>query len=93
MDPLSDPPAATLMDDPFVLEAATPFGSADDDQALSATAGPMVNNTISIMFEFELSAGDTASVSGLSRSLPCPLRARSRSWGLAGLAGRSRRRR
>lgn len=93
VDPMTDPPAATLMDDPFSIEAATPFGSADDDQSLSATVGPMVNNTISIMFEFDLTAGDSASVSGLFQIAAVPAPGAFALLGVAGLAGRRRRRR
>ena len=93
VDPMTDPPAATLLNDPFSIETTTPFGSADDSASLTPMVGPMVNNTISIMFEFDLTAGDTASVSGLFQIAAVPAPGAFALLGLAGLAGRSRRRR
>lgn len=92
-DPFSDPPAATLMDDPFSIVASGPFASADDNQSFLPTGGPTVNNTISIMFEFTLSAGDSASVSGLFQIAAVPAPGALALLGVAGLAGTRRRRR
>ncbi len=92
VDPFSDIPAGTLMDDPFSLNVAGPFQSAADDANFGATPGDAVANTISIMFEFDLSAGDSASISGLFRIVAVPAPGAFALLGLAGLSGRRRRR-
>lgn len=93
VDPFSDTPAATLWDDPYSLTATGAFASASDDDQFGTPdgvpAGP-VNSNIAILLNFELSPGDSATVSGLLNVVPAP--GVLALMGLGGLAGTRRRR-
>jgi len=93
VDPFADTPVATLWDDPYSLSATGAFASADDatDFGVPAPiAGPAVNSNVAILLTFELSPGDSATVSGFLNVIPTP--GVLALLGLAGVTGGRRRR-
>lgn len=93
VDPFTDAPVATLLDDPYSLSTPDPFGTASDSAQFGdpdPLAGPAVNSNIAILLSFELSPGDSASVTGLLNVIPTP--GAIALLGIAGFAGGRRRR-
>ncbi len=86
----------SLMVDPFSASAGAPFfsgpvGPEDFGIPVPEVASQDVNTTIQIFLEFELSPGDSASFVSIFEIVPSP--GGLAVLGLAGLAGRRRRRR
>jgi hypothetical protein len=87
----SDTPVKTLWEYDYDLVATGGLASESDDLAFGPEAGPAANDNIAILLRFELSPGDSASVSGVFNIVPAP--AALPALAVFGLLGGSRRRR
>jgi MYXO-CTERM domain-containing protein len=85
----------TLLNDPFSASPANNGGTATYSDSFGQpvpVGGPSVTSTIGIMLQFQLTAGDSVAMTSFFRVEPIPAPAGLALLGLAGLAGRSRRR-
>jgi len=74
-NPMTDVPVATLWDDPFDLTVIGGLSTLSDDLQFgdpSPDLGPPAYSSISIILQFEVSPGDSASVSGIFNIEPVP---------------------
>lgn len=87
-------PEATLFGGGYSLSAG-PLGTESDSDSFGdpiPVGGPAANNNIAIRLEFELTPGDQASISSLFNIIAVPTPGALALLGVAGLAGRRRRR-
>lgn len=71
--------------------AAAPFGSNNDNDTFGVIAGPAANSEIALRLRFDLSPGDSASVTGIFEIQPIPAPAGLALLALAGVCSRRRR--
>jgi hypothetical protein len=86
-----DGSSVASMWNPYAL-AAIPFGSANDNNQFNNAAGPAANTEIAIRLRFDLSPGDSASVTGIFEIQPIPAPAGLAVLALIGVCGSRRRR-
>jgi MYXO-CTERM domain-containing protein len=86
----ADAPTRTLWEDPFSFDAVGGLAQANDNTFFAPEAGGAVTTNIGILLEFTLSAGDSATISGLFNVTPGP--GGLAAFALFGLAGTRRRR-
>ena len=87
---IDNAPVATMWNN-YSL-AAAPFGSNNDNNTFGVIAGPAANNEIALRLRFDLSPGDSASVTGIFEIQPIPAPAGLAVLALAGVCvGRRRR--